>query len=175
VKPTKGVDAVEILARCEVFLGLDDSDLQKIAVLPSCRLEVYEAGETISQQGEVAQKLYVLDEGKVSLVVNLFPQIAQPARQVVIDTVTTGGIFDWSALVPPHILTRSVVCVEQARVLAINGAELLQLMEHEPHIGYEVMSGLTRVIGWRLREVQKLFAGIKGELIHQRRNKGLVG
>ncbi len=34
----------DTLKRTEVFLGLDDSDLDKIAALPSCREVSYQAG-----------------------------------------------------------------------------------------------------------------------------------
>ena len=151
-------------------MGLDDNELQKIAALPSCRQEVYKVGETISSQGQVAQNLYVLDQGKVNLVVNLPVTPSRSARQVVVDTVTRGGIFDWSALVPPHILTRSVVCAEPTRVLSINGAELLHLMESAPHIGYQVMKGLVHIIGWRLREAQRVLASRE----EKPRAKGIV-
>ena len=41
-------EAFQALRRCEVFLGLDDSDLERIASLPSCHVEIYEEGGTIS-------------------------------------------------------------------------------------------------------------------------------
>lgn len=152
-------EALQVLRRCEVFLGLDDSDLERIASLPSCHIEIYEAGGTISKEGELARNLCVLEEGKVNLEMELPANSLHLARRVTIDTITRGGIFDWSALVPPHVLTRSAICAEGCKVLAINGAELLQLMNSNPHLGYEVMQGLVRVIASRLRYTQRLFAG----------------
>ena len=49
------------LKRAEVFLGLDDSDLEKIAALPSCREEAYEAEAVVFRASDKAEYLYVLE------------------------------------------------------------------------------------------------------------------
>jgi len=141
------------LKRCDVLLGLKDSDLIKIASLPSSCEEVYQGGETIFKEGDVAENLYLLDEGKVSLKMGVKPY---PLQAAVVEMVTKGGVFGWSALVAPHILTQSAICVERCRVTTIKGQELTDLMDNEPNIGYEIMRGLVRVISSRLRNTQRL-------------------
>ncbi|OGO04350.1 MAG: hypothetical protein A2Y60_03185 [Chloroflexi bacterium RBG_13_54_9] len=141
------------LKRCDVLLGLTDGDLAKIANLPSSREEAYQVGETIFEEGDVAENLYLLDEGKVNLTMEVGPY---PLPAAVVETVTKGGVFGWSALVVPHILTHSAICVERCRVITIKGKELTNLMDDEPGIGYEIMNGLVRVISSRLRNTQRL-------------------
>lgn len=142
------------LKRCDVLLGLNDEALAKIASLPSCHTGKCEAGANLFKEGNLAEHFYLLDEGKVNLIMEA---TGDPPRSAVVETVTKGGVFGWSALVPPHILTHSAVCVEPSRVVVINGEELARLMDNDPSIGYEVMRGLVRVIGSRLRHTQRLF------------------
>lgn len=142
------------LKRCDVLLGLEDSDLAKIASLPSSRMEVYQAGATIFKEGDVAEDFYLLDEGKVNLTMEV---AAYPFQAPVVETINKGDVFGWSALVAPHILTHSAICIEPSRVVIIKGKELSALMDNDPRLGYEIMQGLVRVIGSRLRHTQRLF------------------
>lgn len=146
--------AVEILKRCEVFLGLTDEELQKIALLPSARLRNAKAGTVIFREGEEARTLYVLDEGRVMLTMKL--SSGRGSREEVVDVVTKGGIFGWSVLVTPYILTRSAKCIVSCKLLSIDGEELREFLNKEPRIGYEILQGLVRVVASRLRDTQWL-------------------
>ena len=106
------------LRRAEVFLGLDDSDLDKIAALPSCREEGYQAEEVIIRVGNEAKHLYVLKEGQVDLVMEVPTSSEQAATKVVVDKITQGGFFGWSALVKPHYYTMSAICSKTQPVTA---------------------------------------------------------
>lgn len=56
------------------------------------------------------------------------------------------------------ISTACAICAEPTKVLAINGNELESLFDKEHYLGYNVMKGLVRVIGTRLREIERLTA-----------------
>jgi len=150
----------DTLKRTEVFLGLDDSELGKIAALPSCREVSYEAGEVIIRAGEEAKDLYVLKEGQVEVVMAV-PIKADKAEIVVIDVITKGGFFGWSALVRPHFYVMSTVCKKPSTVVAISGSELTALFDKEYYIGYKVFQSLARIIGTRLRDLEQVV--IRGE------------
>ncbi len=146
----------EILKRCEVFLGLHDSELQNIVDLPSCREEAYEAQEIIFKAGEEAKHFYVLKEGRVNLVLKLPTHSSQLPNQTIVTTTTIGGSFGWPALVPLHVFTLSAICQEPSKVIVISGKELRILFDKEPHIGFEVLKSLVRVIGTRFRMLEQL-------------------
>ena len=143
------------LKRAEVFLGLDDSDLSKIAALPSCREEAYQPEEVIFRAGEAAKYLYVLKEGQVDLVMKVRPRLEQTATKVVVDRITTGGFFGWSALVKPHFYTMSAICAEPSRTVIISGVELMALFDKDYHVGYKVFQSLSHIIGARLRDMEQ--------------------
>ena len=148
------MNLVQVLKRCEVFVGLDDSDLEEIAGLSSWTRSTYHAGEFIFYENDLAKDFCILDKGEVILVVALPKEGAKELAQIPLDTITKGDVFGWSALVAPHYLTMSAVCVKSCSVVAVNGAELSQLFDTNCSIGYEVMKGLVRVIGARLRDLR---------------------
>ncbi|MBL7209612.1 MAG: cyclic nucleotide-binding domain-containing protein [Dehalococcoidia bacterium] len=156
------MNLIQILRRCEVFVGLDDSDLEKIAGLSSCRRNTYGAGEFIFYENAEAKDFYILEDGEVSLLFTMHNEGSKELAQVPVDIITKGDVFGWSSLVTPHSLTLSALCVKPSSVVAVAGAELSQLMDSNHFLGYEVMKGLVRVIGARLRDLRRrLVAGDK--------------
>ena len=150
------MSTTEILKRCELFLGLDDNDLQEIVDLPSYREETYKAEEVIFETGEEAKHLYVLEEGQVNLVLKIPTSSPDVLEQIVVRIITKGGVFGWSALVSPYIYTMSAVSQEPSEVVVISGNELRALFDRDPHLGYEVLNSLIRVIGARVRNIEQL-------------------
>ncbi len=148
------------LKRAEVFLGLDDSELDKIVALPSCREETCQAGEVIFEAGDEARYLYVLKEGEIDLVIKVSPG-DKGVTQVVVDRITKGGFFGWSALVRPHFYVMSAICQKPSQIVIINGAELVALFDKEYHIGYKVFQSLSQIVGARLRDVEQV--ALRGE------------
>ena len=160
------------LKRAEVFLGLDDSDLSKIAALPSCREEAYQPEEVIFRTGDEAKHLYVLKEGEVDLVMEVPPRPVPAATKVVVDRITTGGFFGWSALVGPHFYVVSAICKEPSRVVIISGVELMALFEKDYHAGYKVFQSLSHIIGTRLRDMEQvLVKGRRWPFPEKRKNR----
>ncbi len=144
------------LKRSEVFLGLRDADLDLIAGLPSCSEETYGAQETVFREGEEAKNLYVVEQGQIELVMAVPSDSQQPAGQAVVNIITKGGSFGWSALVPPYILTSTAICNQPCKLLVISWAELRALFDREPRIGYEVMKAVLRIVASRLRNTRQL-------------------
>lgn len=154
------MNLAQVLRRCEVFVGLNDSDLEKIAGLPSWRRNTYGAGESIFSENDIAKDFYILEEGEVRLIVasRKGRGTKEPVR-VAVDTITKGDVFGWSSLVAPHSRNMSAICVRPSTILAITGTELSHLMDQNDSLGYEVMKSLVGVIGKRLRDLQSKFAG----------------
>ena len=153
------MNLVQVLGRCEVFMGLNDEDLEKIAGLSSWRRSIYGAGEFVFRENAVAKDFYILEEGEINLVVAVHKgRMGEPAL-VRVDTITRGDVFGWSSLVTPHSLVLSAICTRPSIVVAVEGAELGELLDRNHSLGYEVMKGLVRVIGVRLRYLHRMLAG----------------
>ncbi len=159
--------SIPLLKKFYIFEGLTEGELRRIA--PICREEVYEPGEVIFKEGEVAKDLCLVVDGKVALEIELQPWPHAPIRHTTVDLVTRGETFGWSALVEPYIFTLSAKCVERAKVIAIDGSELRRLLDTDSHIGYKVMGKLSHVVASRLRDTRaKLMEFLRGEeLAHE--------
>ncbi|MBM3118330.1 MAG: cyclic nucleotide-binding domain-containing protein [Chloroflexi bacterium] len=147
------MNLVQILKRCEVFVGLSDSDLEKIASLPSWHRHNYRTGQVIFREDTDAKDFYIVEEGTVSLAVALHQEGEKKLTLVRVDTVTKGDVFGWSSLIPPHSRNMSAICVRPSTVISVSGAELNELMDRNHVLGYEVMKSLVRVIARRLRDI----------------------
>ena len=161
--------AIEILKRCEIFLGLDDVDLQKVVDLPSCREYDYMDKEIVFQIGEEARHLFILVQGQVDLVMQTSIAPAKAHDHTVVNAIGTGGVFGWPALVPPHIFGMSAITRGKTRLLVISGRELRGLFSKYPNIGYEVMQSLLRVILLRYRNIEQLLlTGTRSPFLERR-------
>ena len=144
--------SIDALRRCELFADLSDEELGKIAQI--CYEETHEPQEVICGESEVAEKVYILQEGRVAVQVHLRSDL-EPNGDVTIEEVTPGRIFGWSALVRQRRFTASVRALEKARVIAIANADLSALFEEDSHIGFVVMKRLADVISSRLRRTRQ--------------------
>lgn len=154
------MDLIQVLKRCEVFVGLNDDDLATVANLPSWRIEYFEKERCIFKEHIIARELYVLEDGEVNLFMSQHVRGSDETKLVQVDNVTKGDIFGWSSLVFPHSLTLTAICAKPSTIAIVQGAELVHLMDNNCSIGYEVMKGLVRVVGGRLRDLRMMFDGI---------------
>lgn len=150
---TERVAEKRTLRENSVFQALSDTDLETIA-----RLAVekeYEAGAVIFRQNDAADEIFLLREGKVALQMQLSGP-RQMSKSVTVDMLTTNEVFGWSAIVEPRVYTLSAICLQRAKVLAINGTRFRSLLQENQGIGYEVLNKLIGVVASRLDETRHL-------------------
>ena len=147
---------IDTLKRAEVFLGLDDERLVKIAALPSCRYLDFAVGDIIFRDGDEALDLYVLDSGQVNLVIEVKHRTRPGLYRVVIKKLTTGSFFGWSALTEPPQFLLSAIAGRPSKVLAVNGAEVMTLFEQDPFLGFKIYQYLAHVISVRVRDIEQV-------------------
>ncbi len=144
----------QALRECRIFSALSDNALEEIVSLAVEKQ--YEAGATLFEEGDSAEELIVLQEGKVAL------QMAQPkiqmpiGRRITLDVVTKNEIVGWSAITEPYIYTITAVCLQKVKALSINGVKLRQLVRDDHHIGYEVLKELIKVVASRLDDTRQV-------------------
>ena len=142
------------LRDCEILSALSDTKLEEVAA--SVLEKEYEAGTTILREGDSADELLVLQEGKVALQMTLLNERGQTSRSVSVDIVSTNEVVGWSAIVEPYTYTLTAICLQKVKALSISGNKLRWLLEDNPEIGYEVLKGLIKVIASRLQETRHL-------------------
>ena len=136
----KTQEVKDILGHTPLFKGCADQTLKNIAV--NAREIDFEKGQIVYETGEVADNVYVLVNGVVTFITKTSQGILNVQR-----VMGTSMIFGWVALVPehPHRLGRAQ-CLENSKILAINGDLLLGILEKDPQSGFLVMKRLCSLI-----------------------------
>ena len=135
----KEVMSIERLRKVDILQGLSEGELQSIA--PFFEEEDVAAGKTLCEEGATAERLYVLEQGRVSI-------SSKKGGQYDVDT--PGKIVGWSFLVPPFFYTASAVTTTPSKVLVIKSPDFYYVIHKEPKMGMKVINNLSQVIASRL-------------------------
>ena len=129
-----------ILSQTSFFQDLTTEQLRGVADLS--RMQECSEGQQIYNIGEPASTVYVLVRGMVRLAIGLGNRNASAG-----DILRRGEVFGWAALTPASSLRIATAsCLTPCRFLAIDGAELIGLMEQDHTLGYRLMTQLNRLI-----------------------------
>jgi CRP/FNR family transcriptional regulator, cyclic AMP receptor protein len=118
-----------------------------LPLLVGCASNVrYRAGEYIFHEGEVADRFYLLREGKVAL------EVAAPREQTIgVHTLCAGEVLGWSWLIPPYRWHFDAHVVEPVRAFALDGKCLREKCESDHDLGYALMKQVAQVTTQRLQ------------------------
>jgi CRP-like cAMP-binding protein len=139
----------ELLRRFPFFDDLTDEELKSIAMISN--EEKHEANTFICRERGKAEKLYVLLEGTVEVMIDTDEEGLQHET---VSTLKYGDAFCWSAVVEPFVLTASTFAATPVVVVAIDGAGLRAMFELDSHLGYRVLQNAAQVVSNRLRDTR---------------------
>jgi CRP/FNR family transcriptional regulator len=139
-------DKVDVLRAVELFEGATEELLNKVAEI--AEEKSFALGEMIFEEGEKAEWVYLLLEGKVRISIDL---TSKPTYITVAMISECNWPFGWSGIVAPYRYTATGTCEEETRVLAIPGIQFENILMNEPQCGCGVMKKLTELISSRLR------------------------
>ena len=156
----------EIIRSCELFWKLSDCQLDKLAEI--CQEQSYEAGATVFTEGESANNLYIVKEGKVVLEMEV--RIGQRTRrQATVAVISKGQVFGWSALSERPVFTMSAVCTENSKLLIFSRNSVDRLCLADGSLCHNVMSAAIRLAADRLTYAQKTLAQVLSVTSHDLR------
>lgn len=139
----------ERLRRSEIFGDLTDADLVTIAKF--CSEESYREGDLVLVEGEPAEKLFIVERGKLALEKKIQLGRHSTPRNATIGYIEPGKTAGFSTLSSPHVYSTSVICVEPTRAIVIDGGPLRSYLETHPEAGLKVMKTLAALISSRYR------------------------
>ena len=144
------IDTIFPLRDSELFRGLDDEELSSIAIICS---RVYMAeGERLFLEGQAADQLYLVTDGRIALHKNLERSQRGAAT---IAFCRRDEIVGWSALVEPYQYTLSATAWEPTHLLVIRASLLRRAMELNPDVGFRIMRSLSEVMARRLHQIAR--------------------
>ena len=144
---------LQVLKKCDLFKQLNDEQLAIIEQI--CTSEVFEVGTIICKQDKKGNRVYVLEEGLVGIILEVGP-LSQ--RQV--QSASKYDVFGWSAMIEPFAYTASVKAIKKTTALAFNGKQLHDLYLTQPEIGCLISRGLVSVVARRLHEAYTQLLGV---------------
>jgi CRP/FNR family transcriptional activator FtrB len=141
------------------FDDINEAGLAKLAELATV-LEV-PADTELLREGEPADYVYILLEGRVSL---CLPIPGKVCADTAVSTLSKGQLLGWSALLPCSRWQASVYTLKTCRFVRVSAAELRSLCEHDYELGYHIMKNALTAVGQRLSECRMQQLDIFGEL-----------
>jgi len=150
------MDKLEILERSDLFRELSHEQLSLVEKM--CAAEVYEPGTIIHRANTIIDKLYVIEEGLVGIILEPGP-LSHRQLQAVCNFET----FGWEAAIPPHMSTATAKAIEKTKVLAFNGHDLVNLLSTNPKVGCVVYQGVARVVAHRLHAAYMQCLGVTAQ------------
>ena len=138
----------QILRQSPIFRALDDAQLQRVATL--CRKEDHAAEKLMFQKDDALHDLYIVARGSVRLTMDVRLWNSSTTLCTAVMTLREGDVFGWSSLVEPYLATLSAHTREPCALVTVNGANLRNVMDEDPLLGYKVMQAVASLIAGRL-------------------------
>jgi len=137
---TQLAQALQESAFGAVFPAEADGRLAEIARWKFCP-----AGTVLFREGEGCDSFYVVHRGHITL------EMCLPARGCTrLLTLGPGEVVAWSALVGDGRMTATAVAVDDAELIELSAAKVLERCDADPQFGYRVMRRLAAALAKRL-------------------------
>ncbi|MEE9591001.1 MAG: cyclic nucleotide-binding domain-containing protein [Thermodesulfobacteriota bacterium] len=141
------------LKKIAFFKDFTEDELRSLQGI--CCEESYKKGDFVFVEDSLAEHLYVLKKGMISIDIKV-----TGGKYISVLTVSHfADSFGWSALVEPFKFTASARCVKDSSVFSIDGKKLMALIEKDYRMGFLIMRRVAkmtseRVLNTRLQLIQ---------------------
>lgn len=124
---------------------------EPLATLAACAMPTaFDADQMIFREGEIANRFYLLLEGRVQL------EAEAPDRPAVpVDLLGAGDVLGWSWLLPPYTWNFTARTIEPVKAVFFYGTWLRERGETDPVLGYELMRRTAVVLMHRLQATRQ--------------------
>ena len=119
----------------------------QLALLTDCAMVVhFNPGEVIFREGELANRFYLIETGKVIL-----ESSGRAGDPVIIDGVGAGDLLGWSWMFPPYVWHFTARATESTDAIFFYGTILREYCERDHSLGYELFKRMSAVMVKRLQ------------------------
>ncbi len=145
----------QIVSVSPVFEGLEPEQLQLIA--GCAQIAAFDRGDRLFREGDPADTFFLVRRGRVALTTHV------PGRgDVTIETLEAGEVIGWSWLFAPYQWHFDARAVENAGVVAFDGACLRGKCDADNVLGYALMRRFAQVMIDRLQHTRTLLLDVYG-------------
>lgn len=154
---------IEHLQRVGLFQGIAPVDLVRIA--QAARRRQIPAGAFLFHQGDPAEVIYIPVQGRLKLT-----QITPEGHEVILRYVGVGEMTGATAVFGDTAYPASAESVEAAVVLGWDNETTIELIEHYPRLGLNIL----RLLSVRLQELQDRLREMSTERVERRVARALL-
>jgi CRP-like cAMP-binding protein len=138
---------------------------QHVHLLADCATRTnFDAGQVIFRQGESADRLYLLEQGKVAV-----ESASKDAEPVTVDIIGAGDLLGWSWVLPPYVWHFDARALEPTKAIFFNGTLLREYCERDHTLGYELFKRISKVMMLRLQRARLCILADRAEGEPERR------
>jgi CRP-like cAMP-binding protein len=129
------------IRQAELFEGI--SPEARVVMEGQKTTKSFNEGDFVFHEGEEGQHFYIVEDGKVDLVLGREQEIRFLAYY-------PGEIFGWSALVQPHRYLANARCMTRCTVAQIPKQAIDEIVKKHPADGLMIYKRLAAILGERL-------------------------
>ena len=149
--------ALDELSKLPLFQGIAQQDLEHL--LQAAHRKQLQAGEFFFLQGDPAENMYVLLEGRVKL-----SQSGPDGDQVLIRVITPVSVFALVAITTASNYLVTAQAAEDSLALYWTRHELMDFVLRTPQMAHNAM----RIMAERLQDIQERFRQVTTERVERR-------
>ena len=128
----------------------------QLTLLTDCAMKVhFSPGQLIFREGELANRFYLIETGKVIL-----ESSARFGDPVIIDKVGAGDLLGWSWMFPPYVWQFTARAAEPTSAIFFYGTILREYCERDHSLGYELFKRMSAVMIKRLQAAREKMLAI---------------
>ena len=142
---------MECLRNVELFRGLDDESLYRIAL--RCTILRMNTGHTVFEEGEDGHEMYIVHEGSVRV------SIEHNHMSETINVIGSGQVFGEAVFMDGATRSASVITLEPTTLIVFSKEDFNALARLYPRIGYAIMRNVARELAYKLRSSTLLLRG----------------
>ena len=135
------MDYIEIISKIYLFSMLKRRDIKRIA--KKAHHHSYKRGDVIIREGERDNRVFILVEGRVDVIIGL-----GTAKEKKIGMFGPDSCFGEMAVLDDYVRTASIVAVQDTQTLSLDQWNFREELIKNPSIAIELIQSLSR----RLRE-----------------------
>jgi CRP-like cAMP-binding protein len=145
------IEAEPLATRVALHPFLAGMNRTQLALLTDCAMAThFKTEETILHQGEFANRLYLIETGKVVL-----ESVGSFGEPLAIETIGAGDLLGWSWMFPPYTWQFTARAIEPTTAIFFYGTILREYCEKDHSFGYELLKRISAVMVKRLQAAHK--------------------
>jgi CRP/FNR family transcriptional regulator, cyclic AMP receptor protein len=151
-------DSADVLQRVPLFAQLTPAELAGLS--RSLRRRRFKRGEVIFFRGDPGDSLYVLETGKIKIVLT-----SPDGKEVVLSTLGPTDFFGDLALLDGEPRSADAVATESGELLLLHRSDFLQFLEAHPPVAVRLLAILSRRLRRNAQIIQDAaFLDVSGRL-----------